>query len=143
MSTENPKQKTDPAFVPLEAETAPPPQQIPETPLPAVKPLTPVRKGMTAWSILAISIIALSLFGLGILISARFLVKPPAVVPQPTGIPVTPTPVREINPIATTSAFLDLESAVNQLTGAVSSYSPQDSAAAPPVLDLPLGFSKR
>jgi hypothetical protein len=65
----------------------------------------------------------------------------------PLNPPVTPTskPVQiaeNVNPVATTSAFLDLERSVKELTASISASNPIDSSVTAPVLDLPLGFSR-
>lgn len=47
-----------------------------------------------------------------------------------------------INPIATSSAFLQMETSIASLSSRLSGFNPIDSQIVPPVLDLPLGFSK-
>jgi len=92
----------------------------------------------TPWVIAAIVILGI-IFLLGI---RQVMQKPQVVViptPSPTASP-TPTPIRQLSGVATTSAFLNLDTTVSSLSTSVKSYNTSDPSLSPPVIDLPLGF---
>lgn len=62
-------------------------------------------------------------------------------ITTPTNIPPTQQTNHQINPIATSSAFIKLNDDTNSLIQLVNSANFQDTSINPPVLDLPLGFS--
>ncbi|OGG11405.1 hypothetical protein A2Z00_00550 [Candidatus Gottesmanbacteria bacterium RBG_13_45_10] len=66
------------------------------------------------------------------------VVLPPS--PTPTVTP-TPTPIHPYSAIASQSAFMELDTAIASLSGAINAFNVQNPALVPPVLDLPLGFS--
>ena len=64
---------------------------------------------------------------------------------NPDGVSISPTSVpvanKDVNPIATSSAFLGIEESIASLSSRIAGFNPIDPQVAPPVLDLPLGFS--
>lgn len=66
----------------------------------------------------------------------------PTVADQPQNGPSTaPVILRTASPIASQSAFLELDMAINSLNAAITGYVVQDLTLTPPVLDLKLGFT--
>lgn len=67
--------------------------------------------------------------------------KPTEPAPTPT---VTPTPslTRQISSLASQRAFLSLQSEVASLSGAIDAYVVEDPSLSPPVIDLPVGFTR-
>lgn len=100
------------------------------------------RTGLSAVSILGLSLAAFVLFGAGIIISVNFLPRQVTAPAKPTPTQIPPASQRQINPIATTSAYMDLEKGIKDLSESVNGFNAQNSSLVPPVLDLPLGFSK-
>jgi len=93
----------------------------------------------TPWVIAAI-VIVIGVMALFAIRNAMQKPSPPAVpTPTPTATP-TPTPIRQRSPFATTSAFLNLDTAVSSFSASVKSYTTSDPSLSPPVIDLPLGF---
>lgn len=62
------------------------------------------------------------------------------IAPTPTETP-TPTPMRTLTSFATGSAFLTFEKSTSALPDMIQNATLNDQTLAPPVLDLPLGFS--
>ncbi len=60
--------------------------------------------------------------------------------PTPTTVYLSPTPVRDPNPIATSSAFILLQTRLSELSKSINQYKIVDSSILPPPLDLDLGF---
>lgn len=58
---------------------------------------------------------------------------------QPTP---TPTPVRILSTIATQSAFINFENTIASLSSQLNNYVVDDPSLSPPVLDLPLGYTR-
>lgn len=91
------------------------------------------------WLIVAAIIVTVLLVAMGIV----QLTQRPSVVAIPTPtptIPSSPTPIRTLSPIATTSAFLTLDSSVASYAATVKAYNTSDPSLSPPVLDLNLGL---
>lgn len=63
----------------------------------------------------------------------------PIAVPSPTLL-ATPTPVRPLSAVATTSAFVTLESFAASVSAQIQAAQTQDPSLVPPTLDLPLGY---
>lgn len=61
----------------------------------------------------------------------------PIIVPSATP---SPTPVRELSPVATQSAFISLETRLASVSAAITATNLDDPSLSPPVIDLPLGF---
>lgn len=61
----------------------------------------------------------------------------PIIAPSATP---SPTPIRELSPIATQGAFISLESRLASVSSAISATNLDDPSLSPPVIDLPLGF---
>ncbi len=123
------------------------PMPTPSAPQVGTAPLPPLKPSKleefwdllhTPWAIAAIVIVSI-IFLIGI----RQAMQKPQVVVVPTSAPTaspTPTPIRQLSAIATTSAFLNLDTAVSSLSTSVKSYNTNDPSLSPPVIDLPLGF---
>ncbi|MFZ2024987.1 MAG: hypothetical protein WAV51_01725 [Microgenomates group bacterium] len=70
---------------------------------------------------------------------------------KPTTTSITPTPIAEpsisttqpLSSIATTSAFLTIESSVASLSSAINTLNVSDTTLNPPTLDLPLGLDTK
>jgi hypothetical protein len=60
---------------------------------------------------------------------------------QPTPTPTETSVNKLVNPIATSSAFIELENSVASLSAKINSYNANDPSLSPPVIDLSLGFS--
>jgi len=111
----------------------PMPYEIPEN------PLTRKRKIIIGFFIFFIIL----LFGLSIIFFRQ--VKPKTDSGDMTKLSLTPTkPIGAINtdiyPMATSSAFLEIESSISALAASISAYSAQDPSLSPPVIELSLGF---
>jgi len=78
----------------------------------------------------------------GLVISRNLVRTKNAPNQTPTPTQVTSANQLGTNPIATTSAFMQMEQSVASLSSTIASNTPVDQTVAPPVLDLPLGFSK-
>lgn len=62
--------------------------------------------------------------------------------PEPTPIPAaTPTPMRVLSKVATTSAFAIFENSVASLSATLNAFNFQDGTLTPPVLELDLGLT--
>jgi hypothetical protein len=96
--------------------------------------LTPV------WIAVGVLVIVAAIFGATMVIVNS---KPTTtvIIVTPTPVLVTPTPMRAVNPVATTSAFLELEKNVSDLSSGLNRLNLNDTNLYPPVLDLSLGFS--
>jgi hypothetical protein len=87
------------------------------------------------------SVVVVLIAGSILFASAGHTVAPAATVaPTPTETP-TPTPMRTRTSFATGSAFLTFEKSTAALPDAIQNAVLTDQTLAPPVLDLPLGFS--
>jgi hypothetical protein len=109
--------------------------------LPTNLPTKPVsRYPSPVWIIAAVIIILIGIF---IATSIIIRSKPTTtiIMVTPTPVMLAPTPVRATNPIATSSAFLELEAKVTDLSNTLNKLNLNDSNLYPPVLDLSLGFS--
>jgi hypothetical protein len=75
----------------------------------------------------------------GIILKRRTVTPPPVII-----VPSTPTPTAQVDnsvdPIATTSAFINLETEYSSLSASLNQYETTDPVVVPPVLDLTLGF---
>lgn len=116
---------------------------------PQVQAFTPVAKPPAqsphrfpfVW-ILVLCILFGAAFGAGIFLRTKKEESVQQAAPTPTLLP-TETPVhRQIDPIATSSAYLKLEGYVASLSASLSAYQVENQSVAPPVLDLPLGFTQ-
>ena len=61
----------------------------------------------------------------------------PIIAPSATP---SPTPIRELSPVATQSAFISLETRLASVSAAITATNLDDPSLSPPVIDLPLGF---
>lgn len=61
----------------------------------------------------------------------------PIIAPSATP---SPTPIRELSPVATQSAFISLQTRLASVSAAISATNLDDPSLSPPVIDLPLGF---
>jgi hypothetical protein len=90
--------------------------------------------------------LGLAILGVGIAIIALIIKQ--KIDASHIRVEPTPTPIvqningQNIDPVATGSAFLKLQSMQASLNASISAYNPQDQSIAPPVLDLTLGFQK-
>ena len=102
-----------------------------------------VKKPANRMIILVIATLILIILLSFIFIFSLLKPKPPAVIPAVTPTPVisTPSPMRQQNPVATTSAFMDLDKNLSDLSKEINNLSVQDTNLYPPVIDLQLGFS--
>jgi hypothetical protein len=124
------------------------PPTTPSTPENAVSPIVtppptqPQKPKFPLWVglIIIVILIIISLLA-GYYSSKRYqdgITTPGNTIASPTIAPITN---QGNNPIATTSAFLQIEASVASLSARIAEYNPTDPQIAPPVLDLPLGFS--
>lgn len=72
---------------------------------------------------------------------ARVSPPKPPVSPSPQVVLATPTPERQLSLVASQSAFIQLQLNVSSLTSNIQNVIVSDPSLAPPVLDLPLGFT--
>lgn len=92
--------------------------------------------------------VPLTIGGIILIISLMTIVvagmtKPKAPLARPIAATTptpTPTPVREFSAVASQSAFLDFTQEVASLSSSIQNLNVYDSALAPPVLNLELGF---
>jgi len=85
-------------------------------------------------------IVSILVFGAVFFASQKQPQAPRTPAPTPTAVP-TPTPLRATAPYATQSAFVAFEKEVTDLPELIQKVNIDDQTIAPPVLDLPLGFS--
>ena len=78
---------------------------------------------------------------IGGIIVATWTPRDVAIAPTPTPTP-SPTPVQRVTvPLATESAYRELVTAIASLSGSIQRLETNDTTLAPPVIELPLGFS--
>jgi hypothetical protein len=92
-----------------------------------------------------VAFFTLLILALGAIAYITVNVKPERqiVIVTPTPPASIPTSIRQPNPIASSSAFLLVESRLVDLTANLNRFNIADSGLYPPVLDLPLGFTSR
>lgn len=111
----------------------------PTMPPPVAPPVGAPRPRLNLWPIAAVVVVT-GIFVL-VAVTATSAVKgrqsreSPAATLMPT-----PSPMRNLSPLATQSAFLQLVAGAASLSASLNSYSPQDPSLSPPTLDLPLGL---
>ena len=123
-----------------------PPTEAPQASLvsPIIAPTPPLgrflQKLRSPWAGIA-AIIAIFLIG-SLIVAGTKSAAPTSLVPTPTPTTIpTPTPQRTPSAIASQSAFQTLDASVQSLANDLNGLSIRDPSLAPPVLDLPLGFS--
>lgn len=126
-------------FIPQQGQGTPnvPPQSPMSTP-PSYRPPSFIDQYKIPLAIGGI-ILIISLMTIVVAALAKPKAPPARHVAATTPTP-TPTPVREFSPVASQSAFIDFSLAVASLSASVQNLNVYDSALAPPVLDLELGF---
>lgn len=108
-------------------------------PAPVNQPPPVPRPSLNLWLVAAVVVVA-GIFVL-IAVTATTVANRRQTPQLPTAsLTPSPTPTRNLSPLATQSAFLKLEQAVASLSASIGSYSPQDPSLSPPTLDLPLGL---
>jgi hypothetical protein len=114
-----------------------------ETPALENPPIQPAKKSFTLWAKVGIVLGVIVLVAIIWFVVSKNLSDKKDVPIQVVATP-TPTPIINsgVSPIATTSAFLQVEQSIASLSARIAGFSPIDSQVVPPVLDLPLGFSK-
>jgi hypothetical protein len=64
-------------------------------------------------------------------------------LPTPTAEPfITASPSRSLSPVAMQPEFAEFQAAIATLSAAIAAYTANDPTLTPPVLILPLGFSR-
>jgi hypothetical protein len=116
------------------------PSSITPTPTVPVVPSQKKKIPTLVWICGVLIILAISV-AVGYLTSTRLRESPPQANTNATPT-VTPVLITGFSPIATTSGFLQIEQSIASLSAQISGFNPIDSQVVPPVLDLPLGFSK-
>ena len=112
------------------------PQTVPPPPGPSATPIPP---GLLLALIGAVILILGGIIGLVAIRPSRIVAVP---TPTPSIPTATPTPVRTFSPVASQSAFMNLETATASLSAQINAYNIQDQSLTPPVLVLPLGFTQ-
>jgi hypothetical protein len=129
-------------------ESLPNPPILPQSPNPPVygpvmskeTPATPHSLFTHPYIIIGIVVVVL-IAGSFLFATTKHKVAPVVTIsPTPTETPV-PTPIRTLTAFATGSAFLNFEKSTVALPGIIQNATLDDQTIAPPVLDLPLGFS--
>lgn len=113
-------------------------EPLPETIPAGTKPQEPKKRDI--WIIAGVVV----LIGIIGLIVIRNVYKPsptPIVVREETPTP-TPTPVRILSAIASQSAFMALEAAYSSFSSSLTATNLDDPSLTPPLLHLPLGFTR-
>ncbi len=122
------------------ASSPAPATQAPTAPPPITKPADKLKFLKSKPTLIVILLAVVGIAG-GILIGQlnRNPPEPATPTPTPTTAPL-PTPIQPEIPLATGSAYLELNQAVQDTKTAINSYNTNDPGLSPPVLDLPLGF---
>lgn len=117
----------------------------------AVTPAIPVKPAGKSWAFLIPLAVTICILVLGGILITSLVGKiasgpggeiVPTVADQPQNGPsTTPAILRTPSAIASQSAFLELDAAINSLNAAITGYVVQDLTLTPPVLDLKLGFT--
>jgi len=115
-----------------------------EQPIPPRLPPTeqPTKKTIVVPLLLGITILMLGAV-FGVLLRQDLINKPSITQPQLQ----TPTPTivsnQPLSAIATTSAFMEAESAIASLSAEAASLNMNDTTVNPPIIDLPLGLDAK
>lgn len=111
---------------------------LPETPVPEI----PKKKSPLVLIFLGVAVLILGgIFGI---LLRKNVTSQPTPTASNTAVP-TPTPAvnRPLSAIASTSAFLQTESAIASLSAAAAALNVSDTTLNPPSLDLPLGLETK
>lgn len=72
--------------------------------------------------------------------------QPPKPTPGPVTIVITPTPtptpIRQATVVSTSQTFMDFQTEIASFSAGVKEYEKDDPMLSPPILTLPLGFTK-
>lgn len=107
---------------------------------------TPVRSGNSTrtpiWAIVG-TIVLIAIIGGA---TWFFTKAKPESGPSQTEAPArtpSPTPIRNVSPVATTSAFLALEQSISTLSANIAATNADDPTLTPPIIELDLGLTPR
>lgn len=113
-------------------------EPLPET-IP-IEPLPPESRKRDIWIIAGV-VVFIGIIGL-IVIRNVYKPSPTSIVVREETPTPSPTPVRSLSAIATQSAFIALDEAYSSFSASLTATNLDDPSLSPPVLDLPLGFTR-
>jgi glycerol uptake facilitator-like aquaporin len=123
-------------------ETIPPTIEPQSQPM-ADQPLAGKKKSLLVPVLLGLTVVILGgIFGLLLQQNSNPAVSLPTASPSPTPTS-TPTTNQPLSDVASTSAFIEMESGIASLSAAVAALNISDTALNPPSLDLPLGLETK
>lgn len=116
-----------------------------------IKDMAPIKAPGKSWMFMLLLLVVMLIIIGGWLVAVSISGRLKTGRPNGGGNTVTPTIGAEASPtltilrtpsaIASQSAFLELDAAVNSLTAAVGGFVVQDLTLTPPILDIKLGFT--
>lgn len=108
-------------------------------------PLTPMPPPSPKKNVLLIALLSIIAIGVIALVYIQANKKPEIIrVAEPTPIVIiTPTPVKQLTTIASTSAFMVFSEHVASLSAMVNEFSLQDGLLTPPLFDVEISFKEQ